>query len=98
AEVADTIKLPGVDGIYVGPRDLSLALGCAMDPDDPGLRPALESVWAACAAAGKPAGVHAANAVTARRYRDQGCRLVTVISDTVAVSRAAVAELAAIRA
>jgi 4-hydroxy-2-oxoheptanedioate aldolase len=98
AEIAATVQVAGVDGVYVGPRDLSLALGCALDPDDSVLRPALERVWAACAAAGKPAGVHAADAATARRYRDQGCRLVTVVSDTTAVSRAAAAELAAIRA
>lgn len=98
AEIAGTIRVPGVDGIYVGPRDLSLALGCKPDPDDPVLRPALESVWSACAAAGKPSGVHAADAATARRYRDQGCRLVTVVSDTTALGRAAAAELAAIRA
>ena len=39
AAIADlplTLALDGVDGIYVGPRDLSLALGCALDPNDPG--------------------------------------------------------------
>ena len=51
AELPATLAVPGVDGIYVGPRDLSLALGCALDPRDPVLRPALEQVWAACAAA-----------------------------------------------
>src|SRR5258708_31830215 len=37
----------GVDGIYVGPRDLSLALGCALDPHDPVLRKELERIWSA---------------------------------------------------
>lgn len=96
-ELPATLRLPGVDGIYVGPRDLSYSLGCPLDPRDPVLRPALERVWADCAAAGKPAGVHASDGATARLYRENGCRLVTVVADTQAVSRAAAAELAAAR-
>src|SRR5215475_13469129 len=87
-ELPATLAVPGVDGIYVGPRDLSLALGCALDPRDPVLRPALEQVWAACAAAGKPAGVHATDGPTARLYRDSGCRIITVANDNLAVQRA----------
>ena len=98
AELAATLALTGVDGIYVGPRDLSYSLGCALDPADPVLRPALEKVWADCAAAGKPAGVHATDGATARIYRDNGCRLVTVIADSLAISRAVVTELATARA
>jgi 4-hydroxy-2-oxoheptanedioate aldolase len=89
-----TLQLRGVDGIYVGPRDLSYSLGCPLDPHDAVLRPALERIWADCAAAGKPVGVHAGDGATARLYRDNGCRLVTVVADTVALSRAAAAELA----
>jgi 4-hydroxy-2-oxoheptanedioate aldolase len=94
-ELSATLALGGVDGIYVGPRDLSYSLGCPLDPNDPVLRPALERIWADCAAAGKPVGVHASDGATARLYRENGCRLVTVVSDAVAVSRASVAELAA---
>jgi 4-hydroxy-2-oxoheptanedioate aldolase len=93
-ELPATLSLQGVDGIYVGPRDLSYALGCQLDPSDPVLRPALERIWAECATAGKPVGVHAAEGTTARIYRENGCRLVTVVADTLAVSRAAAAELA----
>jgi len=97
AEVAATLAIEGVDGIYVGPRDLSLSLGCALDPRDPVLRPELERVWAACAAAGKPAGVHASDGATARLYREGGCRIVTVAVDGVALQRGAGHELAAAR-
>jgi 4-hydroxy-2-oxoheptanedioate aldolase len=97
ADLSSTLAVPGVDGIYVGPRDLSLSLGCALDPLDPVLRQELERIWSACAAAGKPVGVHASDGATARLYRDNGCRLVTVASDALAVSRSAAAELAAAR-
>jgi 4-hydroxy-2-oxoheptanedioate aldolase len=97
AELEATLALPEVDGIYVGPRDLSFSLGCSLDPGDPVLRPALERVWASCAAAGKPVGVHATDGATARLYRDNGCRLVTVAADAVAITRTAAAELAIAR-
>ena len=97
-ELAATLALPGVDGIYVGPRDLSYSLGCQLDPADPVLRPAFEKIWAECAAAGKPVGVHATDGAIARLYRDNGCRLVTVVADAPAISRAVAAELATARA
>jgi 4-hydroxy-2-oxoheptanedioate aldolase len=100
AAVADldaTLQVPGLDGIYVGPRDLSLALGSALDPRDPVLRQELERVWAACARAGKPVGVHATDGGTARQYRDNGCRLITLASDALAIARTAASELAAAR-
>ena len=87
AQIEATLAQDGVDGIYVGPRDLSYSLGCELNPDDPVLRPALERVWAACAKAGKPAGVHATDAATASLYRRNGCRLVNVAADMVAISR-----------
>jgi 4-hydroxy-2-oxoheptanedioate aldolase len=96
-DLAATLAIDGVDCIYVGPRDLSLSLGCPLDPSDPVLRAELEKIWAQCAAAGKPVGVHAADGATARLYRDNGCRLVTVAGDGVALTRAATAELTAAR-
>ena len=97
AELPATLRVEGIDGIYVGPRDLSYALGCALDPHEPVLRKELERVWAACAAAGKPVGVHASDGTTARLYRENGCQLITVAVDSVAVTRGATTELAVAR-
>jgi 4-hydroxy-2-oxoheptanedioate aldolase len=94
ADLPETLKIPGVDGIYVGPRDLSLALGRPLDPTDPVLRPAFERVWALCAEAGKPVGVHSTDGPTARLYRENGCRLVTVVNDNMAIKRESAAGLA----
>jgi 4-hydroxy-2-oxoheptanedioate aldolase len=87
AQLDETLALDGVDGIYVGPRDLSYSLGCELSPDDPVLRPALEQVWTACAKAGKPVGVHSTDGATASLYRRNGCRLVNVVSDMLAITR-----------
>jgi len=95
ADLYETMEEDGVDGIYVGPRDLSYSLGCELDPDDPVLKPALKQIRSAAAEAGKPVGIHASDGATARRYRGEGCSLITVASDAAAVSRVAAAELAA---
>lgn len=97
ADLAATLAVDGVDGVYVGPKDLSYSLGCALDPNDPVLRAAFERIWAACAAAGKPVGVHSSDGATARLYRENGCRLVNVVSDVLAVARSTAAELATAR-
>ncbi len=93
AELGAMLAVDGVDGIYVGRRDLSYCLGCEPGPEDPVLRPVLEQIWAACAAAGKPVGVHATDGETARQYRDAGCTLITVTADAAAISRSAASEV-----
>jgi 4-hydroxy-2-oxoheptanedioate aldolase len=97
ADLAATLAGEGVDGIYVGPRDLSYSLGCPLDPDDPVLKQALDQIRSACAAAGKPVGIHASDGATARRHRDAGCSLVTVTTDATAITCVTGAELTAAR-
>jgi 4-hydroxy-2-oxoheptanedioate aldolase len=93
-----TLAVDGVDGIYVGPRDLSFSLGCELDLDDPVFDRALQRIWAACTAAGKPVGVHAQDGGTARRYRDAGCTLITVTADAPAIARDTATQLTRARA
>ncbi|HEX6528109.1 MAG TPA: aldolase/citrate lyase family protein [Streptosporangiaceae bacterium] len=101
ADLGATMAVEGVDGLYVGPGDLSLSLGCEPSPDDPVLDRALRRIWTACAAAGeagKPVGVHATDGATARRYREAGCTLVTTTSDAAVITRDITAQLTAARA
>jgi 4-hydroxy-2-oxoheptanedioate aldolase len=98
AELDATLAVDGVDGLYVGPGDLSLSLGCELDPDDPMLNRALQRVWAACSAAGKPVGVHATNGTLARRYREAGCTLITSVVDATAITRDTAAQFGLARA
>jgi 4-hydroxy-2-oxoheptanedioate aldolase len=98
ADLDATLAADGVDGIYVGPRDLSYSLGCPLDPNHPVLRRTLERISSACAAAGKPVGIHASDGATARLYRDGGCSLITVATDALAISHSAVTELATAQA
>ena len=85
-EIAAT---PGLDGLYIGPSDLSIALGLpprgvAVDPgeDRQALAEAIDRVRAACEANGLIAGMHCAGGVAAERYAAEGFRLITVAVDT----------------
>src|ERR1700761_1185164 len=92
-----TLAVDGVDGIYVGPRDLSLALGCERDLDAPGFGRVLKRIWAACDAAGKPVGVHATDAATARRFAEGGCTVLTTVNDVTAITKEAGEQLNGVR-
>jgi 4-hydroxy-2-oxoheptanedioate aldolase len=95
-DLAAIVAVDGLDGVFVGPSDLSIALSAtgARDPESPECVAAIQAVLAAAQGAGKPAGIYAASAREARRYRDLGFPLVCVSSD-VGMLRSAAVELAA---
>ena len=69
--VDEIVRVDGVDVFFVGPSDLSQSLGYPGRPDTPEVRQAMDSTFAAIAAAGKASG-SAGNAAAMRRYLDQG--------------------------
>jgi 4-hydroxy-2-oxoheptanedioate aldolase len=93
------LDVPGLDGVYVGPGDLSLALGGrpGADFDDGPVPEALERIAKAARERGKVAGIHNGSAAYARRMIDLGYQFVTVQSDLGFVTRAARETLAAVR-
>src|SRR6201996_628085 len=97
ADLEATLAIDGIDGIYVGPRDLSLALGCERDLGDPVFGPVIKRIWAACDAAGKPVGVHATDAATARRFAEGGCTILTTVNDVTAITKEAGEQLNGVR-
>ena len=96
ADLEATLAVDGVDGIYVGPRDLSLLARLRARPGRPGAAagPASGSAPPAPPRA-SPVGMHASDGATARRFLSDGCSLITVVSDALAVSRGAAGELGA---
>jgi 2-keto-3-deoxy-L-rhamnonate aldolase RhmA len=79
----------GVDVLFVGPRDLSHALGVPGRVDAPEFRAALERVVAAARAAGVSAGVLASGREAAEGYIEDGFGFVAVGSDSSFVAVAA---------
>jgi 4-hydroxy-2-oxoheptanedioate aldolase len=75
---------PGLDGIYIGPADLSLALGLRPGAGGGGkaLEDAIVRVCEACDAHGLVAGMHCAGGAQARARASQGFRLITVGVDS----------------
>ena len=79
------LRVEGLDGIYVGPGDLSLSLGLAGADRAADLRSVLSSIIARAVTAGVPVGVHAYNGEDAAGYAAEGARIVTVGVDTVSL-------------
>ncbi|EIB96953.1 2-dehydro-3-deoxyglucarate aldolase [Pantoea sp. Sc1] len=71
----------GVDGIFVGPGDLSAALGYLGQPAHPEVLNVIKHIFDRARAAGKPAGILAPVEADARRYLEWGATFVAVGSD-----------------
>jgi 4-hydroxy-2-oxoheptanedioate aldolase len=78
-EIAST---PGLDGIYIGPSDLALALGHAPGEGGDELEEAIGRVREACEARGLIAGMHCRSGAAARGRAQEGFKLITVGVDT----------------
>jgi 4-hydroxy-2-oxoheptanedioate aldolase len=83
AAVDDIVRTPGLDAVYIGPSDLSLALGgpAGQDSEDPMRLKAFDRILDACKKAGIRAGVHAASVAYSQKMIERGFDLVTVGGD-----------------
>lgn len=101
ANVEEIAATPGLDGLYIGPSDLRLAIG-GRTPSDPAVQDeheaAIERILRACDAHGIVPGIHTHSGEAARTRLAAGFRLVTVSSDLVHLEEAARDHLAAARA
>ena len=79
----DILSVEGLDAIYIGPSDLSLALGCkpTFDDVDPPVAQAIEHILARAQAHGVVAGIHNGTPEGAMKRIAMGFRFVTVSSD-----------------
>jgi len=75
----EILSVPGIDGIYVGPVDLSLTLGLPplTDHADERFVSAIDRILDACARHGVVAGIHA-DADLAPKWSAKGFRMITV--------------------
>ena len=92
ADVARIAATPGLDGLYIGPNDLRLALGAAT-PDDPAydeqLEAAVLAVREACEAAGTAVGIFTTSGEVAAQRLREGFTFVTVAFDLAHLEQAA---------
>jgi 4-hydroxy-2-oxoheptanedioate aldolase len=89
--VDEIVDVPGVDGILIGPYDLSLTTN--LNVTTPGEKPKdveqIARVLAACDRVGIPAGITCLTADDVRKRRTQGFRLLQLSSDIGFLSQAA---------
>ena len=95
----DILAVPGIDGVFVGPSDLSIALsaGAAVDPFAVAVDAALDRIAAGTAAAGKFAGLFCFSGAQARSMVERGFGLVTIATDLMLLRQAAATETGAAR-
>ncbi len=100
AAAAEMAALEGIDGLFVGPNDLSSSLGVwppVWDEQPAALAEAIARIPVVARAHGKSAGIMVPNAEIANRCIALGYDFVALTSDAALLERAARVERAAVR-
>jgi 2-dehydro-3-deoxyglucarate aldolase/4-hydroxy-2-oxoheptanedioate aldolase len=80
-------KVPGVDALFIGPMDLSTSMGHFGNPAHPEVQAVIASVEAKAKKLGMPLGTISGGWDQAKALFDRGYQLITVLSDSVALSK-----------
>lgn len=84
-EIAAT---PGIDGVFIGPADLSASMGHSGNPGHPEVQAAIEDGIARILKAGKAPGILSTTPDQANKWLDAGARFVAVGVDTMLLTAA----------
>ncbi|RUR70430.1 4-hydroxy-2-oxoheptanedioate aldolase [Variovorax guangxiensis] len=76
--IDEIAAVEGVDGVFIGPSDLSASMGLLGQPGHPEVRAAIEHAFTRILAAGKAPGILAVDETLARHYIGLGARFVAV--------------------
>jgi len=87
ARLDEIAAVEGVDGVFIGPADLSAAMGHRGNPGHPQVQAVIEDAIVRIQKAGKAAGILSADQKLARRYIELGARFVAVGVDTTVLMR-----------
>ncbi|MCL2856588.1 MAG: aldolase/citrate lyase family protein [Oscillospiraceae bacterium] len=79
--IEEIVAIPGVDGIFVGPFDLSVSLGCPADFGNPVYKDAIKRALEACERTGKFAITFAVDVASAKASLDAGFSGVAIGTD-----------------
>ncbi|MEX0832219.1 MAG: aldolase/citrate lyase family protein [Nitriliruptoraceae bacterium] len=95
AAVDEILAVEGIDGVFVGPSDLSVDMGIAPSrSSDDRLRTAVIEVLTACRRAGKIAGIFAPDESSLEAYTAAGFDMIAVHNDSRLLGQAARSALA----
>ena len=95
AATDDILAVPGIDGVFVGPADLSIALstGGAVDPRGAAVDEALTKIVASAKRCGKFVGLFCLDGAHAKAARARGIAFTSISTDTLLLRAAARAEM-----
>ncbi|MFP4028164.1 MAG: HpcH/HpaI aldolase family protein [Candidatus Brocadiia bacterium] len=90
-DIEDILAVEGVDGVFIGPYDMSGSYGVPGQTDHPAVREGCRKVVTACQNAGKAAGLHVVRpeAEKIERAIEDGYTLIALGVDTVFLAREA---------
>jgi 4-hydroxy-2-oxoheptanedioate aldolase len=79
----EILSVKGIDGVYVGPSDLSLSMGKppTLDPTDKEVLAAIDTIVKTTRKHGLIAGVHTDGPATALRRFEAGFQMCTILND-----------------
>ena len=95
--LADILKVEGVDGVFIGPSDLSASMGYVGQPGHPDVVQAIEQAIKQIVSAGKAAGILVVDPVLAKYYIEKGASFVAVGVDTLLLANSARALVASFK-
>jgi 2-keto-3-deoxy-L-rhamnonate aldolase RhmA len=98
AQIEEIVRVDGVDGVLIGPYDLSASLGRPGAVDHPDVREAIGRVRKACLGANLPIGIFGLTADAVKPYIENGFTMIVVGVDTVLLANASSALITAVRA
>ena len=99
ANLEEIVSTPGLDGVYIGPADLALAMGLPVSGDQP-QEEHLQMVIRirdACRAAGIAVGIHTSSLEYTQKYLALGLNYVTLGSESGHMMKNAAKELSQAR-
>ncbi len=76
--VREIVKVPGIDGIMIGPYDLSGSMGKPGKIEDPDVKEAIDKVFQVCQKNNMPVGIFAKEPKKAREYIEKGFRIIAL--------------------
>ena len=91
------LEVDGIDGIFVGPNDMSTSLGIPDQTDHPEYEEALRKVIALCSAKNVPVLIHHQSVELTQKWLREGARFVLYSSDRRSLHNAFRAEFGAIK-
>lgn len=86
--IEEIVQIEGIDGIFIGPFDLSICMGIPAKFDAPEFKAAVVRILKACKDAGKLCMTFTTDAAEARAYIEQGFDAVANSIDTMVIADA----------